>query len=179
MSRLFRIVTNHENPKVAAQLWKSLAVAAIGWSRVGSIRSVSKDELVRKLRQAYGKTENEANYAASQLLTFREIAEGDLIIGYQKENTVSMVGTAKTGYDFDNRNEVGDPSGPVHYPHQVSVEWLNKPRDFHRTNFYRTSSPELVDWVSLRGTIYSKYVGDHLLDEVRRIPSGATLYSRP
>src|SRR5207245_6243552 len=147
MPRLFRIVTNHKNPKVATQLWKTLGVAAIGWSRAGNIGDKTKDEIISALRESYGMTKTEANYASSQLLTFREIAREDFVMAYEKDNMVALVGKATRGYRFSRDNDVGRPDGPIHYPHQVSMDGWPRPRNFHRKNCYLTSYTDLVGWV--------------------------------
>ncbi len=180
MTALFRIVTHHQNPQVAAQMWRTSGLAAIGWSRSGDIAGSSRDEVTIVLRRAYQMTQGEANYAATQLFTFRDIAKEDLIFAYQKDNIVSLVGQATRGYGFDRNNEVGDVNGPIHYAHQVLVDWWPRPRDFHRTNFYHTSMPGLVQWACLRGTIYRR--GDtteRLRSELRGIPNGAGPIRRP
>ncbi len=181
--RLIRLVTRHENRTVAADLWPEENVAAIGWSRAGDLKGKSKDAIKRALSQS-GYDNRSSEYAASQLVTFRDkIRMGDLVLAYRCNNMVALVGEAGSAYRFEQENKVGDPSGPVRYPHQVKVSWWARPRDFHRTNLHNTNLPELVDWVALRGTIYYRDYADSVLTTLRQelndIPNGAGPVSVP
>ena len=55
----------------------------------------------------------------------------------------------KFRYNFNNKNEVGDPKGEISYPNQRKVEWWKSPRNFHRNLL----PGDLKNLVASRGTI--------------------------
>ncbi len=147
LSKLVKIVTHHEKPGKAAELMAKEGVIAIGWAKSQSIAGKSKDEIIQQLSN---EGVSNPEWGASQLLTFRdEIQVGDIIIAYAPPNRVALIGEVRSGYIFNNKNEVGDPKGEISYPNQRKVEWWKSPRNFHRNLL----PGDLKNLVASRGTI--------------------------
>jgi MoxR-like ATPase len=134
MVKLVRIVTHHDNPERAAELFAEERVVAVGWLRSGSISGKTVDEIEKML---INEGWDPPSYPRSQLIKFRdEIKKGDIIVAYKKRNVVALIGEVIDGrFKFNNRNKMGlpkDKGGEIDYPNQKEVKWWDKPRDFHR-----------------------------------------------
>lgn len=145
-----KIVTHHEEPERAADLFAEEGVAAIGWIREGSIAGKTKEEIEEMLvNEGFDPPE----FAARQLITFRdEIKEQDIVIAYRTKNIVALIGEVTHEYEFNPKNKVGKPEsegGEIDYPNQVTVRWWETPRNFHRNLL----PGDLSETVASRGTI--------------------------
>jgi hypothetical protein len=49
---LVKIVTHHENPDLAAELFAREGVVAVGWSEFGNLRGLTYDDLKQKSKRA-------------------------------------------------------------------------------------------------------------------------------
>ena len=144
---LVRIVTHHQDPVTAADLFASEGVAAMGWSSVGDLRAKTRDEIKSYMKKRWNSTEYESARMASELLIFRDdVKTGDVVFAYIRDNTVALVGEVIGDYSFNNQNKVGDKGGPVGYAHQVRVKWWDTPRNFSRfllpKDLFRNGSKE-------------------------------------
>jgi len=150
LAKLVRVVTHHENPERAAELFSEEEVVAVGWIRAGSIAGKTREE-IRQMLIEEG-FEN-PDWGASQLIMFRdEIEVGDVVIAYRTKNIVALVGDVVDEYEFNNKNNVGRPEqegGEIDYPNQKRVHWWDKPRNFHRNLL----PGDLSETVAARGTI--------------------------
>jgi predicted Mrr-cat superfamily restriction endonuclease len=150
MAKLVKVVTHHENPQRAAELFAEEGVVAVGWSETGSIAGKNMGEIIQKLFEVgYDNPE----WGACQLIEFREgIEVGDVIIAYSTKNIVALVGEVIGEYEFNEENKTGKPEdkgGEIGYSHQRKVRWWDKPRNFHRKLLSNNFSKK----VALRGAI--------------------------
>jgi predicted Mrr-cat superfamily restriction endonuclease len=149
--KIVRIVTHHDKPERAAELFAQEGVVAVGWADVGDISGKSREEIKTFLMEEWGQTEQEAAIGAAQLLRFRdEIDVGDLVFAYKGRNKIALVGEVRGGYEYNDKNRVGDPEGDIGYPNQRKVNWWDSPRNFDR----RYLPPDLEQKVALPGTIH-------------------------
>lgn len=155
MTKLVKVVTHHEIPGRAAELFAVEGVIAVGWARGESIVGKTRDEIIQMLTD---EGNSNPEWGASQLITFRdEIEKGDIIIAYAPTNIVALIGEVTSEYKFNNKNRVGDPNGEIDYPNQRKMLWWDKPRNFHRNLL----SGDLSNSVASRGTIR---ILDHAVD---------------
>jgi predicted Mrr-cat superfamily restriction endonuclease len=173
--KIVKIVTHHEKPDRAAELFAEEGVVAVGWADVGDISGKSREEIKAFLIEEWGQSEQEAAIGAASLLRFRdEIEVGDLVFAYKGRNAVALVGEVTGGYEFNVQNRVGDPNGEIGYPNQRKVNWWTHPR-----NFDRSFLPEdLSVRVALPGTIHifdvDEYYIEKLEESLRQIPPEET-----
>jgi putative restriction endonuclease len=171
--QLVRIVAHHEDPRVAADLFASEGIAAIGWSSLGDLGSKTRKKIKALIQRQWKTSEQESARMTWELLTLRDTVKiGDTVFAYVRNNTVALVGEVVRGYKFSNSNKVGNKSGPVGYAHQIGVRWRDAPR-----NFSRFLLPKgLSDWVAGRGTIgIRNYDHDDLERTLNRISSGTQI----
>jgi len=148
--KLVRVVTHHENPERAAELFAEEEVVAVGWVRAESIAGKTREEIRQMLiDEGFDNPE----WGVSQLIMFRdELEVGDVVIAYRTKNIVASVGEIIDEYKFNNENKVGRPEnegGEIDYPNQKRVHWWDKPRNFHRNLL----PGDLSETVASRGTI--------------------------
>ncbi len=148
--KIVRIVTHHEDPERASELYYEEGVIAVGWSDFGNLKGLSKEEIKEISQDIWERTPAESASDASQLLMFRDDVDiGDIVLAYRTNNIVAMIGEVIGKYQFDEENKVGDPNGDVGYANQKEVSWWEKPRNFNRTLLPKP----LDDAVALPGTI--------------------------
>mgnify|MGYP001036214504 CR=1 FL=1 len=150
MVKLVKVVTHHQDPERAAELFAEEGVVAVGWVRAGSIAGKSKEEIEDML---VDEGVDPPGLAASQLITFRDDIEvHDIVIAYRTKNVVALVGKVTDEYEFNTENKVGKPEeegGEIDYPNQRKVGWWERPRNFHREFL----PGDLSETVASRGTI--------------------------
>jgi len=166
--RVVRIVTHHENPEKAAQLFAEQGLVAVGFD-IGNPEGKNRDQLKELFINEWGSSEQEAASAAAGLLRFRdEIEIGDIVLAYQPVNMIALVGTVEGGWEYNTKNVIGDPDGEIAYPNQRKVRWWDKPRAFHR----RYLPQDLSEKVKLPGTIHIfEYDLAKLKESLEKIPS--------
>ncbi len=171
--KLVKIVTHHEFPEKAAELFAEEGVAALGWGKVGDLTGKSREEIKSIAKKKWNANEREAAKDASQLSMFRDdVKKGDIVLAYKRNNKVALVGEVVSGYIFNDRNKVGKPNGEIRYPQQVKVNWWEKPRNFHRSLL----PEDLASWVAQIGTIAVRnYDIKKLKEELQKIPSEETV----
>jgi len=148
--KVVKIVTHHEYPEKAAELFYEEGVVAVGWTEFGVISGLTKEEIMEISQRKWGRTRPQSLADATQLIAFRdEIDKGDVIIAYRKNNIVAMIGEVESDYYFDDKNKVGNPEGDIGYANHRKVKWWEKPRNFHRSYL----PPPLNENVALPGTI--------------------------
>jgi 5-methylcytosine-specific restriction endonuclease McrBC GTP-binding regulatory subunit McrB len=166
--KVVKIVTHHKCPEKAAELFYNEGVVAVGWTGLGDIRSLTKEEIMKISQKKWGTSRIESEKIAGQLITFRDkINEGDIIIAYRKNNIVAMIGEVEGDYYFDDKNKVGNPDGDIGYANQRKVKWWEAPRNFHRS---RLPHP-LDEKVALPGTILicvKDYDRNEFIESLRR-----------
>jgi restriction system protein len=108
--RVVKIVTHHENPQRAAELFAEDGVVGVGWAKAGNLVGNTKDQIKRLLKRRVEKDYSEQQ-AATSLLRFRdEVNVGDVVLAYRGHNKVALVGEVLGPYQFNKRNHVGNPS---------------------------------------------------------------------
>jgi len=59
--KLVKVVTHHLYPQKAAELFDEEETVAVGWSELGDLTGLSRDQIKRKYRKKYvGATERQA-----------------------------------------------------------------------------------------------------------------------
>ena len=166
--KLIKIVTHHESPKRAAELFSQEGVVAMGWRVVGDISRKSRGEIKEILRREWKYSERKSANAASQLLKFRdEVDEGDIVFAYKGDNKVALIGEVDSGYKFNDRNKLGNSRG-FGYPHQRKVKWWDNPRNFDRSFL----PSKLAKWVARIGTISTcEFDLKKLKETLQKVPS--------
>lgn len=90
--KLAKIVTHHENPKLAAELFAKEGVVAVGWGDFGNLEGLTYDEVKQISKKLLKRTESESAKDASQLVMFRDgISVGDIVFAYEGSNRVALV----------------------------------------------------------------------------------------
>ena len=171
--KLVKIVTHHEKPELAAELSAKEGVVAVGWSEFGDLRGLSYDDIKKKSKKRWKRTERESASDASQLIAFRDgISIGDIVLAYKLNNVVALVGEIIGGYKFNVKNAVGNLKGEIGYANQRKVKWWERPRDFDRHFLPKN----LSEWVARPGTISIRQYDIRKLKKVLlNIPSQETV----
>ena len=169
--KVVKIVTHHDMPEGAAELWAREDVVAIGWGRVGDLRGKGSEEIKELLGKKYKESEGQAAKSAGTLIRFRdEIEPGDFVIAYKCSNKVALVGQITGEYQYEMGNDVAYVGGETEYCNQRKAQWRDRPRNFHR----RFLPDDLPEKVALRGTIaIFECNGKKLEEALRRIPKNA------
>jgi predicted Mrr-cat superfamily restriction endonuclease len=128
MSQVYCIITHHKRPNDAARAWKRLGVCAIGWASLGNIKNKHIEQLHSEFKKKYP---NDKSF--NNIVLFRQIRKGDLILAYAGGNTIAYVGTVIGSYKENHKNEVGSEK-EFGYPNQYPVDWWSEPRYFSRKN---------------------------------------------
>ncbi|MCX6777272.1 MAG: hypothetical protein NT157_00095 [Candidatus Micrarchaeota archaeon] len=145
MGRVYSIVTCNERSDEAAEAWIKEGICAVGWYDGIDLQGVkTKEQLVQKLKKNGIRKPN--TKSVNEVLHFLEINKGDVVIAYQRNNTIAAVGEVISDYHFNVTNSVGSPDG-FNYQHQKKVKWLDHPREFSR---HELPSP-IAGRVTLRG----------------------------
>lgn len=170
--KLVRVVTHHENPKRAAELFIEEGVVAIGFD-IGIDRpfgGMSRDEIKNVFMEEWGASDQQASIWAATVVNFiQEVKIGDIVLAYMGNNIVAAVGEVIGEYEYNDKNKVGDPNGEVQYPNQRKVKWWSSPNYFHRSNL----PTDLYKWVALPATLYTReYDIEKLKTILQGIPSG-------
>lgn len=148
--KIVKIVTHHENPERAAELFYQEGVAAIGWSEFGDLSDLTEEQIKEISQKKFGRTVPESINDARQYVDFRDnIGKGDLVLAYRKNNIVAMIGEIESDPYFDDKNIIGNPDGEVGYANQRKMKWWIEPRNFHRSHL----PDDLKNKVALPGTI--------------------------
>jgi len=171
--KLVKIVTHHENPDKAAELFAEERVVAVGYADLGDFRKLSRDEIKRKSQKVWKRSEHESAKDASQLAMFRdEVKNGDIVFAYKGNNEVALVGQIVGPHKYNTKNKVGDPKGEIGYPNQRKVKWWDSPRNFDRSFLPK----ELSEWVARPGTIsVREYNIKKLKKALQEIPGEETI----
>lgn len=102
--------------------------AAIGWSQIGDLSSRdSRDAVKQTYESTYVKhSDGKRNVNVGQLYRFAHVlAEGDLVLSYEKSSREYIVGKVTGGYLFNPTDALDE------YPHVRPVDWRQDriPRD--------------------------------------------------
>lgn len=153
--KLVRIMTHHENPKRAAELFIEESVVAIGFD-IGIDRpftGMSRDEIKNVFMEEWGASDQQAAIWTATVVNFiHEVKIGDIVLAYMGGNIVAAVGEVIGDYEYNDKNKVGDPNGEIQYPNQRKVRWWSSPRYFHRSKL----PTDLYKWVALPATLYTR-----------------------
>jgi len=168
--KLVRIVTHHENPKLAAELFLEEGIVAIGFDLGRSFTGMSKDEMRNAFIEEWGASDQQAVLWTATVMSFmQDIKIGDVVLAYMGDNIVAAVGDVIGEYEYNTQNKVGDPDGEVGYPQQRKVRWWPSPKYFNRSYL----PDDLYKWVALPATLYTKeYNIEELRTFLQTIPSG-------
>lgn len=106
--------------------FRDRSMVAIGWAKVGDLASLSREQVMEIVRQAYPEFRSQAvAKAAGQLFRFAsEFAEGDRVVTYDPRARKYLCGQIVGGYHFwpDEENE--------EFLNQRKVKWGHEfPRD--------------------------------------------------
>src|SRR5947208_17026467 len=89
--QLVRIVTHHEDPRTAADLFASEGVAAMGQSSLGDLRGKTRDDVKNSMKKKWGSSEYESARRASELLVLRDkVKIGNIELAYVGNNTIDL-----------------------------------------------------------------------------------------
>ncbi len=133
MSKLVKITSHRDVPKLAAKMMIEHGKVSIGFGPSSRAEDNHRKRMIRKFRD--------------------EISIGDVVILYQKNNMVSAIGTIVGECRYDEHNPLGDLGGKIRNPHQRDVRWWTEIKG----PFHRSLLPEeLVNWVSNQVTIMIK-----------------------
>jgi len=122
------------SPGRGARFWSSCKknnIAAIGWSKVGSLRSYQILEELSKafdlerahVRRGWGS--RKWNTGDTQLWNFKTVCGmNDRIVAYGKGHVLS-VGTIRGKYYFDDKSVI-DEEWSDQYSHRRKVDWLQR-----------------------------------------------------
>ena len=167
--KLARIVTHHEKPKTAAEIYYREGIIAIGFV-YNKKAAFSNPEGVRKyFREEGDYSEQQVGLYTTTFLNFRdEIGEGDVVFAYAGSNRVALVGELKGKFQYDDKNVIGNPNGEWSYPNQWNVSWWKEPRNFDRAYL----PTDLRNWVARPGTLLVReYSLAKLKKSLKDIPS--------
>ena len=171
--KLVKIVTHHENPKRAAEIYLKEGLIAIGYVYEKTVAKKGKEKIKEYFREQRGLTEQQVGQSTSIFLKFRdEIKEGDTIFAYAGDNKIALVGEVVGKCIFDDKNIVGDEKGDIGYPNQRKVKWWDNPRNFDRSFLPR----RLPEWVARPGTLSIREYDIKKLQKIlQEIPSEETV----
>lgn len=106
-------------PGERASLWNDCLMnrrIRIGWDEVGSLGQYESDQELREVLNQYWPGSAGANLRlARQMLAFRDLEPGDLIVANRGKSEVLAVGTIADGYSYDWDAE--------EHRHTVGVDW--------------------------------------------------------
>ena len=171
--KLVKIVTHHENPRRAAEIYLKEGLIAIGYVYKKAVAKKHKERIKEYFRKQRGLTEQQVGQSTSIFLRFRdEIEEGDVVLAYAGSNRIALVGKVVGPHRFNDKNIVGDEEGEIGYPNQRRVKWWDKPRNFDRSFLPR----KLSEWVARPGTLSIREYDIKKLQQIlQEIPSEETV----
>ena len=147
---LLKMITHKNHPNDAAREWLTEGVVSLGWHQSGDIANLTKNEILIKLIESG--TVTKPSIGTSRLITFRDkISIGDVVIAYQKNNSIADIGEIIGEYQFVENNSLGNPFGKYLHPHQRKVRWWNI-GPFDR----RIISSDFSDWICTPNAISFK-----------------------
>ena len=171
--QLIKIVTHHENPRRAAEIYLKEGFIAIGYIYEKNVARKGREEIKEYFRKQRGLTEQQVGQSTSIFLKFRdEIEEGDMVFAYSGDNKIALVGEIVGQCKFNDKNIVGDEKGEIGYPNQRKVKWWDSPRNFDRSFLPR----KLSEWVARPGTLSIREYDIKKLKQIsQEIPSEETV----
>ncbi len=96
--KLVKIVTHHEFPERAAELFAEEGVVALGWRKVGDLTGKSREEIKSIAKKKWNADERKAARDAYKLAMFRDdVKKRDIVFAYQRNNTVALAGEVVVG----------------------------------------------------------------------------------
>jgi len=167
--KLVKIVTHHENPNRAAEIYLKEELIAVGFVYDKTIAKSDTDRIKKYFRKQRRVTEQKVGQATSTFLRFRdEIEEGDVVFAYAGNNRIALLGEVIGECRFNDKNIVGDEKGEIGYPNQRKMKWWSSPRNFDRSFL----PSKLSQWVARPGTISIREYDIKKLKEIlQEIPS--------
>ncbi|MEU3253137.1 AAA family ATPase [Streptomyces sp. NPDC006997] len=106
-------------PGRQASLWDDCLANGrirIGWDEVGSLSQYESDQDLREALNQYWPHSTGGNLRlARQMLAFRDLEPGDLVVANRGKSEVLAVGTVQDGYSYD--------TGAPDHRHTVGVSW--------------------------------------------------------
>jgi Holliday junction resolvase-like predicted endonuclease len=171
--KLAKIVTHHEDPKRAAEIYLKEELIAIGYIYEKSVAKKDKEKIKEYFRKQRGLTEQQVGQSTSIFLKFRDqIEEGNIVFAYAGDNKIALVGEVAGQCKFNDKNIVGDEKGDIGYPNQRKVKWYDSPRNFDRSFLPR----ELSEWVARPGALSIREYDIKKLQKIlQEIPSEETV----
>ena len=167
--KLVKIVTHHENPNRATEIYLKEKVIAVGYVYDKTIANANKDRIKKYFRKERGVTEQQVGEATSTFLRFRdEIKKRDVVFAYAGNNRVALVGEVIGECRFNDRNIVGDEKGEIGYPNQRRMKWWANPRNFDGSFL----PSKLSQWVAKPRTLsFFDQDAKKLKEILQKIPS--------
>lgn len=167
MAAIYNIVTHHERPIEAAEVWISEGVCAVGYcGDVNATNIKSRDDLNKLALRKKCDTRS-----INKLCTFLQIEKGDIILAYIGDSTVAAVGKIIGDYSYNTKNIVGkdEEDGGFEYRHQKEVKWFESPQHFDTGELPCVISKKLGQ----RGNTPTKidYLAETFLKFIEIIPS--------
>ncbi|MCD6573165.1 MAG: DUF1016 family protein [Thermoplasmata archaeon] len=124
-------------PEIFEKAWEydlREGTIAIGWWELGDISNLSKEELISKYREVYGKEDMRDINAIWKF--YHEISPGDIIIARRGTKRIIGKGTVKTTAFYNE--EMGKERvsyAEDFYPNFIRVEWEEKDIEFDKIVF--------------------------------------------
>ncbi len=119
---------------VAWDEWRDKGMAAIGWSELGDLTGLSREEF--DARTAECQRQHGYRKGMNQVWSFRNIRPGDRVVANQGTHTALGIGTVTGGYRFVTSEHIAEDEG---YPHQIQVHWDDvTPRKVQQAGWRRT-----------------------------------------
>ena len=124
-------------PEIFKKAWKydlEEGTIAIGWRELGDISNLSKEELISRYREVYGKEDTRDINAIWKF--YHEISPGDIIIARRGTKRIIGKGTVKTTafYNEEMGKERVSYAGDF-YPNFIRIEWEEKDIEFDKIVF--------------------------------------------
>lgn len=104
---------------------------SIGWSQIGDVSKMSREELIKAVASAYPDTPNATKSLFVNMLWsfYHEINPGDIVIARKGRKTLTAVGKVTKGAFYaPGKNPHLAAPGSSH-PNFLEVGWLDQPRD--------------------------------------------------
>ena len=102
--------------------FKTNGCAAIGWSELGDVSGLNKEQIYEKYAETYPNEKPKTMYQqVGSILRFFSIAEGDMVVTYDPDpgKRLYLIGTATSAPHY-NPNP---PTGFELYPNIINVSW--------------------------------------------------------
>lgn len=98
--------------------WLQLGIAAIGWSDLGDISTLSESDFQARSKAKYDRDKRTAG--PYQVWLFRAIQPGDRVIANNGRTSILGVGTVTEGYRYRPGEHMVEGED---FPHQIKVKW--------------------------------------------------------